>query len=85
MVGLPKRDLSWNESLAATPVPANALPGNRGVVELGDVVRARAEDGSRVLFRRDGHFADMVTGELAGGFEAPIYGMLAVDTPDRYA
>ncbi len=78
-VGLPKRDLSWSEQLAATPVPANTLPGNRGVVELGEVVRAKPEAGSRVLFRRDGHFADMVTAELAGRFEAPIYGMLAVD------
>jgi multidrug efflux pump subunit AcrB len=31
------------------------------------------------LFRRDGHFADLVTAELAGDFEAPIYGILAVD------
>jgi len=78
-VGLPKRELSWNETLASTPVPANTLPGNRGVVELGDVVEAHAETGSRVLFRRDGHFADMVMAELAGRFEAPIYGMVAVD------
>jgi multidrug efflux pump subunit AcrB len=78
-VGLPKRDLSWNELLASTPLPANSLPGNRGVVELGEVVQANAETGSRMLFRRDGHFVDMVTAELAGRFEAPIYGMLAVD------
>ena len=78
-VGLPKRDLSWSETLASTPVPANALPGNRGVVELGEVVRAEPEAGSRMLFRRDGHFVDMVMAELAGRFEAPIYGMLAVD------
>ncbi|MDE2199778.1 MAG: efflux RND transporter permease subunit [Rhodospirillales bacterium] len=78
-VGLPKRDLSWSEQLAATPVPANALPGGKSVVELGQVVRVSHELGSRVLFRRDGYFADMVTGELAGEFEAPIYGMLAVD------
>ena len=78
-IGLPKRDLSWNERLAATPVPANALPGARGVVELGQVVKVTRETGSRTLFRRDGHFADMITGELAGSFEAPIYGMLAVD------
>ena len=32
-----------------------------------------------MLFWRDGHFADMVTAELAGAYEAPIYGMLAVD------
>jgi multidrug efflux pump subunit AcrB len=77
-VGLPKRDLSWSERLASTPVPANALPGNRAVVELGEVVQAKAETGSRTLFRRDGHFVDMVMAELAGRFEAPIYGMLAV-------
>ena len=78
-VGLPRRDLSWSEQLGATPVPANALPGNRGIVELGEVVHAAPEQGSRVLFRRDGHSADMVMAELAGRFEAPIYGMLAVD------
>ncbi len=78
-IGLPKSDLSWNERLAATPVPANTLPGSKTVVELGQVVRAEKELGSPVLFRRDGHFADMVTAELAGAFEAPIYGMLAVN------
>jgi multidrug efflux pump subunit AcrB len=78
VVGLPRRDLSWGERLAATPVPANALPGNRGIVELGEVVRATPEQGSRVLFRRDGHFAELVMAELAGRFEAPVYGMAAV-------
>ncbi len=79
VVGLPRRDLSWNERLASTPVPANALPGNRGIVELGEVVRATRETGSPTLFRRDLHSATMVMAELAGKFEAPIYGMLAVD------
>ena len=78
-IGLPKRELDWNSRLAATPVPANALPGSKTVVELGQVVRAEKEVGSPILFRRDGHFADMVTAELAGSFEAPIYGMIAVD------
>ncbi|HME25372.1 MAG TPA: efflux RND transporter permease subunit [Acetobacteraceae bacterium] len=78
-IGLPKHDLSWDEHLAATPVPANTLPGSKTVVELGQVVRAETEQGSQVLFRRDGQFADMVMAELAGDFEAPIYGMLAVN------
>ncbi len=78
-VRLPKHDLSWSQALAATPIPANTLPGNKTIVELGDVVRARMEEGSPVIFRRDGHFADMVTAELAGAYEAPIYGMLDVD------
>lgn len=78
-IRLPKRELSWGELLAATPVPANAQPGNKAVVELGDVVSVTREQGSPNIFRRDGHFADMVQAELAGAFEAPIYGMLAVD------
>jgi multidrug efflux pump subunit AcrB len=78
-VGLPKSDLAWSERLASTPIPANAQPGSKTVVELGQVVRVSRGLGSAVLFRRDGHFADMVTAELAGDFEAPIYGMLAVD------
>ena len=78
-VRLPKRDLSWSELLASTPVPANALPGNKSVVELGDVVHVTKERGSPTIFRRDGRFADMVMADLAGEYEAPIYGMLAVD------
>ncbi len=78
-IGLPKTALAWSERLAATPVPANTQPGSRTVVELGQVVHPVAELGSPVLFRRNGRFADMVMGELAGSFEAPIYGILAVD------
>jgi multidrug efflux pump subunit AcrB len=79
VVRLPKRDLSWSELLASTPVPANSVPGNKTVVELGDVVRVSKELGSPTIFRRDGRFADMVMAELAGAYEAPIYGMLDVD------
>jgi len=74
-IGLPRRDLALDERLLATPVPTR--PG--GVVELGDVVSVRSEPASPALFRRDGHYAEMVTAELAGRFEAPIYGMLAVE------
>jgi multidrug efflux pump subunit AcrB len=79
VVRLPKNDLTWSQKLASTPVAANAEPGNKAVVELGDVVTVTREAGSPVLFRRDGRFADMVTAELAGRFEAPIYGMFALD------
>jgi len=74
-----KSDLTWSQKLASTPVPANAQPGNKAVVELGDVVSVTEEKGSPVIFRRDGHYADMVTAELAGTFEAPLYGLMAVD------
>jgi len=79
VVGLPKRNLSWNELLASTPVPANTVPGNKSVVELGELVHVTKEEGSPTIFRRDGHFTDMVMAEMAGAYEAPIYGMLAVD------
>lgn len=78
VLALPKADRAWTERLASTPVPANAIPGSNKVVELGELVRVTREDGSPVLFRRDGAFADMVTAELAGRYEAPIYGMGAV-------
>jgi multidrug efflux pump subunit AcrB len=79
VVRLPKRDLSWSELLASTPVAANSVPGNKTVVELGEVVRVAEEAGSPAIFRRDGRFADMVMAELAGAYEAPIYGILDVD------
>jgi multidrug efflux pump subunit AcrB len=79
VIRLPKRSLSWSELLASTPVAANTLPGNKTVVELGEVVRATDETGSPAIFRRDGRFADLVMAELAGAYEAPIYGILDVD------
>lgn len=78
-IRLPKSDLNWTEKLASTPIPANALPGNRAIVELGDVVRITHEQGSPVMFRHNGHFTDMVMAELSGDYEAPIYGILDVN------
>ena len=67
-----------DERALSTPVPANALPGDRGVVELGDVVSVRHELSSFPIFRHNGKPAEMVTAELAGAFEAPVYGMIEV-------
>ena len=53
---------------------------------LGEVVqRDRRKPARRHIFRRDGRDAEMVTAELAGAYEAPIYGMLDVDNADRAA
>jgi multidrug efflux pump subunit AcrB len=73
-----KSDRVMDERFLTTPIPANALPGARGVVELGDVVRVAEETSSFPIFRHNGRDAEMVTAELAGDFEAPLYGMLAV-------
>ena len=73
-----KGDQVMDERFLTTPIPANVLPGAKGVVELGDVENISAEKSSFPVFRHNGRDAEMVTGELAGAFEAPLYGMLAV-------
>jgi multidrug efflux pump subunit AcrB len=78
MIQRPKSDRVLDERFLTTPIPANALPGARGVVELGDVVQVTEEPASFPIFRHNGRAAEMVTAELAGTFEAPLYGMLAV-------
>jgi multidrug efflux pump subunit AcrB len=74
----PKAERTLDERYLTTPIPANVLPGDRGVVELGDVTRVAEERASFPVFRHNGRAAEMVTAELAGAFEAPLYGMLAV-------
>ncbi|CDK98074.1 putative cation/multidrug efflux pump of the AcrB/AcrD/AcrF family [Magnetospirillum gryphiswaldense MSR-1 v2] len=74
VIALAKSDQHPGELLATTPVPSR-----RGVVELGDVVEVSYEPASPPIFRRDGRYAEMVQAELAGRYEAPIYGMFAVE------
>ncbi|GGE18025.1 Multidrug efflux pump subunit AcrB [Gemmobacter megaterium] len=78
MIQRPKGERVLDERLLTTPIPANSLPGARGVVELGDVVTLVPETASYPIFRHNGRAAEMVTAELAGDYEAPLYGMLAV-------
>ncbi len=73
-----KSDRVLDERFLSTPLPANVLPGARGVVELGDVITITRENASFPIFRRNGRAAEMVMAELAGEYEAPLYGMLAV-------
>ena len=82
----PKSEKTLDEKFLSTPIPANVLPGDRSVVELGDVVEVADEKSSFPVFRHNGRNAEMVTAELAGDYEAPLYGMIAVqeaiDTQD---
>lgn len=73
-----KGEKTLDERFLTTPIPANVLPGANGVVELGDVVHVSDEKTSFPIFRHNGNAAEMVTAELAGSYEAPLYGMLAV-------
>ncbi len=78
-VRLPQSARTWNEQMAVMPVAVTTIDGGRRLVELGEVVEARTELASWPVYRRDGRAAEMVTAELAGQFEAPIYGILAID------
>jgi multidrug efflux pump subunit AcrB len=73
-----RSDKVLDERYLSTPIPANVLPGARGVVELGDVIEITEVRASYPIFRHNGRTAEMVTAEVAGDFESPIYGMIAV-------
>lgn len=79
VLGRARADKVMDQRMLSTPIPANVLPGARGVVELGDVVTIRPEMASYPIFRHNGRAAEMVEADLAGAFEAPLYGMIAVD------
>ena len=74
----PKGENVVDERYLSVPVPANVLPGSRGVVELGDVVHMVREKTDYPIFRHNARDAEMVTAELAGAYESPLYGMIAV-------
>ena len=81
-LALDQSQRSWSAALAATPV---AVAPTGQLIQLGELVTARMEPGGQAIFRRDGRGATMVTAELAGRYEAPIYGMLAVaDAVDAF-
>ncbi len=75
---LPRSERLWNQDMAAVPVPRKLAGTTATPIELGALVDVSEDVGSPLVFRRDGRFTDMVQGELAGRYEAPIYGMLEI-------
>ena len=78
-IALDQSQRSWSQALAATPVAVTQGAGGPQLIQLGELVEAKMQPGGQSIYRRDGRGATMVTAELAGRYEAPIYGMLAVD------
>ncbi|MDE2362527.1 MAG: efflux RND transporter permease subunit [Hyphomicrobiales bacterium] len=78
-VASPRASLAPGEKLLTTPLPAGGTPRQGANVELGDVVKATYEQSSYPIFRHNGRYAEMVTAEVAGRFESPVYGILAVN------
>ncbi len=77
-VALPRSERALDERILSTPLPAGGTVRQGANVELGDVVSVKRERASYPIFRHNGRFAEMVTADVAGRFEAPVYGMLAV-------
>jgi len=77
-LALDQGERAWSASLAATPVAVTTRSGFPQLIRLGELVDAQMVEGEPAIFRRDGRGATMVQAELAGRYEAPIYGMLAV-------
>lgn len=77
-IEFPKSEQIWSQKMASIPVPRRLAGITSNPVELGAVVNVSDQQGSPIIFRRDARFADLVQGELAGEFEAPIYGMLEI-------
>ena len=75
-MGLGQAQRTWSASLAATPVAIS--PGGQ-LIPLGELFRAEMVPGGQMIFRRDGRGAAMVMADLAGRYEAPIYGLFAVN------
>ncbi|MDE1914794.1 MAG: efflux RND transporter permease subunit [Sphingomonadales bacterium] len=75
-IGLDQSQRRASGVLAATPVAAT--PSGQ-LLGLGELVDLRREAGGQAIFRRDGRGATMVMADMAGRYEAPIYGLMAVD------
>ena len=78
-VALPRSERTLDERILSTPLPAGGTVRQGANVELGDVVKVVREPASYPIFRHNGRFAEMVYGDVAGRFEAPVYGMLSVE------
>ena len=75
-IGLDQSQRQWTGALAATPV---AMAQGGQLLSLGELVDAKPEQGGQTIYRRDGRGATRVMADLAGRYEAPIYGLFAVD------
>lgn len=72
---LPQNARYVSETLESMPV---ATSGGR-LVALNEIAAFERGQGSTAYFRRDGRDTDMIMAELAGRYEAPIYGLGAVN------
>ncbi|MDV6330924.1 efflux RND transporter permease subunit [Asticcacaulis sp. 201] len=82
---LPQTQRTFDQGLQAMPVATSTGATGTRLVSLGEVTTATPATASTHIYRRDGRDVDMVLGEMAGQYEAPIYGILAVDNAIKTA
>lgn len=74
-IRMPNEARTMGGGLNALPV-AVAIDASGGrLVDLGELTTNQEVKSSYPIFRRDGREAEMVTADLAGAYEAPIYGI----------
>jgi multidrug efflux pump subunit AcrB len=74
-ISLPQENRDWNGALSTMPVAISQSASGARLVEIGEIVDANQTLQNYPIFRRDGLQAEMVVADLAGKYEAPIYGI----------
>ena len=74
-ISLPQENRDWNGALSTMPVAISQSATGARLVEIGEIVQANETQQNYPIFRRDGLQAEMVVADLAGKYEAPIYGI----------
>lgn len=72
---LTNQDRALNGNTNSLPVATAMTANGARLVELGEIITPIQTQASYPIFRRDGLEAEMVTADLAGQYEAPIYGI----------
>ncbi|MGN6423437.1 MAG: efflux RND transporter permease subunit [Asticcacaulis sp.] len=76
---LPQSQRTLTSGLLSMPVATSQTAQGARLVSLDEVADVTHDQSSTHLYRRDGRNVDMIMAELAGKYEAPIYGIFDVD------
>lgn len=74
-IRMPNEARTMGGALNALPVAVAIDATGARLVDLGELTISQEVKSSYPIFRRDGREAEMVTADLAGTYEAPIYGI----------
>lgn len=74
-IRIPEESRNTSGAINAMPVAVSASATGLRLASLGETVTEQKQNGSFPIFRRDGKKAEMVTADLAGRYESPIYGI----------